>query len=94
MGRKSAGKSAAGKGRSRGRGLEDPVVIPDTPPKPAVEKKRHRCFESEESNKDEFEEFTLAASPSVLLNVLTDYGMDANALARLEASDMFIQSLL
>lgn len=73
--------SASRKGRSRKDLL---VVIPDTPPE--VEMKRHKCFESEESNKEEFVEFTLAATPSILLNVLTDYGVDANSLARLEAS--------
>ncbi|CAM8953485.1 unnamed protein product [Rhodiola kirilowii] len=40
----------------------------------------------EDSSQGEFGEFPLAQTPSLLLNVLTNYGVDVQTLARLEAT--------
>uniref|UniRef100_A0A7N0VHT3 RCC1-like domain-containing protein n=1 Tax=Kalanchoe fedtschenkoi TaxID=63787 RepID=A0A7N0VHT3_KALFE len=59
---------------------EQSVLIPASPPK------KHKPLE--ECSK---EDFLLAASPSIFLHVLTDYGLDAQTLARLEATCTFFR---
>ncbi|CAM8956549.1 unnamed protein product [Rhodiola kirilowii] len=63
---------------------EQPLVIPETPPKQNFEKKKPMCYE--DSSKEEFAEFPLAVTPYLLLDVLTNHGLDAQTLARVEAT--------
>ncbi|KAL9680355.1 hypothetical protein QQ045_018233 [Rhodiola kirilowii] len=63
---------------------EQPVMIPETPPKENFEKKKPMCYE--DSSKEEFAEFPLAVTPYLLLDLLTNHGLDAQTLARVEAT--------
>ncbi|CAK9137358.1 unnamed protein product [Ilex paraguariensis] len=68
---------------------DEPIAALVTSPVPAFQRQQRHCFGDASPG-----EFPLSAKPSIVLHVLTGCNLDAQDLAKLEASTLFLSVLI